>query len=420
MLAHLGGTAATIAVLLAGPALTPATFLAETVEAEAVAFARERSITIDAATQRLEWQQAAPDLASRLATDLSARFGGVWIDVHDGDRVKVGVVGGADPPTYDVVRRAALGVGLIAGWDLVPVRYSAQELDRHNAWLGAEIARVNAGAAAGLTAGLRTDLNAIELQTPSGAALTSSQAALVAEATARLGSAVTVSSYTGRPQPWACNYPYCDKPLRGGIRIWGSLHGCTGGFIARSRTDAKLYQFTAGHCIDGGANDDWWTKYTNGVGHTIGDWHHWKWASGGDMAIIHINDEPGWDPKGWVQVTSGPDTTADSEYHLSSDNLSVIGMRICITGSYYGNSNCGEVTHLGVTVTYGDEDGWVTVHNMGRSTACGTPGDSGAPMYSYHVAYGLVMGGYSECQSFYQGIRGAEDEMNVDVVHAWS
>jgi hypothetical protein len=401
---------ACVLVLATPPALAGARTSAD---GEASAFARERGIPIAAATQRLDWQRAAPDLAVRLTTDLEARFGGVWIDVQDNDRVKVGVVGVADAPSQAIVWRAAQDLGVDAGVDLVPVRYPARDLDRHNAWLSGEVARVNAGATVTLTAGLRTDLNAVELQTPSLGVLTSSQSALVADATHRLGSALIVASYSGVPRPWGCSYPYCDPPLRGGIRIWGSQHGCTGGFIARSRADAKLYQFTAGHCIDGGANDDWYTLFTNGEAHAIGDWHHWKWASSGDMAIVHIDNEPGWNPRGWVQVTSGPDTTADSTYHISSDNYSVIGMRICISGSYYGRSDCGRVTHLGVTVTYGH----VTVHNLGRSTACGGPGDSGGPMYAHHVAYGLVLGGYSECQSFYQGIRAAEHDMNVDIVH---
>lgn len=384
---------------------------------EVASFARERGISAVAAAQRLGWQRSAPDLAARAAGDLGARFGGVWVDVSDGDRVKVGVVGGLDSQAYQIVRRAADGVGLGDGYDVVAVRYSEAELKAHNAWIGAEIARVNQGSAFGLTAGLRTDLNAIEVQAPAGVKLTAAQSALLAEAAKRLGDRLVSSSYLGQPRAWAgCNYPYCDPPLRGGIKILGNLHPCTGGFIARSRVDEELYQFTAGHCADGGDNDSWSTKFTNGSEHVIGPLWHWKWASGGDMAIVQVSNVPGWDPAGWVQVTDGPDTTADSSYHISSDNYSVIGMRICSTGGYYGRSDCGYVTHLGVTVTY---DG-VTVHNLGRSTACGTPGDSGGPLYAYHVAYGILLGGYSECQSFYQGIRAAEDELNVDVIHALS
>jgi hypothetical protein len=390
---------------------------ASELDSEAASFARERGISTATAAQRLGWQLVAPDLAERVANDLGGRSGGVWVDVNDGDRIKIGIVGGSDPQTDSIARRAAEAVGLFEGYDLVEVRHSADELERHNAWLGAEIARVNVGAAATLTAGLRTDLNAIELQTPVHGTLTAAQVAMLAEAAGRLGDRLVLASYLGQPQAWAgCAYPYCDPPLRGGIRINGNIHPCTGGFVARSKVDDKLYQFTAGHCMDGGDNDSWSTRFTDDSVHVIGPLWHWKWHGAGDMAIVRINNVPGWNPKGWVHVTSGPDTTSDTTYHISSDNFSVIGMRICSTGSYYGRSDCGYVTHLGVTVTY---EG-VTVHNLGRSSACGTNGDSGAPMYALHVAHGILLGGYSECQSFYQGIRAAEEALNVDVVHALS
>jgi hypothetical protein len=103
--------------------------------------------------------------------------------------------------------------------------------------------------------------------------------------------------------------------------------------------------------VDGGSNDDWRTKFTDATTHVIGPLWHWEWHGGGDMAIVRINNVPGWNPKGRVHVTDGS-TTEDTSYHISSDNLSLIGMRICSTGSYYARSYCGYVTHLGVTITY--------------------------------------------------------------------
>ncbi|HEU4426303.1 MAG TPA: hypothetical protein VFR67_27505 [Pilimelia sp.] len=62
----------------------------------------------------------------------------------------------------------------------------------------------------------------------------------------------------------------------------------------------------------------------------------------------------------------------------------------------------------------------VTVRGLGRGSFCGTGGDSGAPMYASHVAYGLQVAGLSECDSLYQGIRASEDAMNVNVLHGSS
>lgn len=41
-------------------------------------------------------------------------------------------------------------------------------------------------------------------------------------------------------------------------------------------------------------------------------------------------------------------------------------------------------------------------------------------MYSGHVAYGLHVAGFSECDSLYQSIRGAEYYMGVNVLHGSS
>ncbi|HWO26820.1 MAG TPA: S1 family peptidase [Kofleriaceae bacterium] len=381
---------------------------------EAEGFSRERGISLAEARRRLAWQVRAPRLSDRAASDLGDRFGGVWIDVQDGDRIKVGIAGTAGLDKAAVVRRAADAVGLSEGYDFVEVRHSLATLERANAWLGAQIAKVNHGASATLTAGLRTDLNALQLEAPIDGALTDAQRDLVTAAQARFGDMIVVGTYRGRPTARGCSYPYCDAPLRGGIRITNSGQTCTGGFIARSKEDSVLYQFTAGHCADV-ASDDWETEFTNGTSHVIGAVWNWEFGNGGgDMAILRIANADGWDPKPWVYVTSGPDTTTNMTYEINSDDTSVVGMRICTTGGVYGASDCGYVTQIGMTTSYNGE----TLYNLGRGSYCGTGGDSGAPMYASHVAYGLQVGRFTECDSFYQGIQAAETAMNVNVLHA--
>jgi hypothetical protein len=389
-------------------------------EDEAAGFARQRGISIEEATERLRWQGAAPDMSEAIARDLGSRSGGVWIDNHDGDRVKVGVVGEPDPQVVEAVRQAAETVGLPdTGYDLVPVRHPLTTLEADNHWLGFEIARVNDGAPATLTAGLRTDLNAVELSTPQVGTLTPAQRELVDLAQRRLGVRLVLGSYAGRLEARACGSAYCGKPLRGGVRITmdviGENPGCTAGFVARSKVDEKLYLFTAGHCGSVAGGLMWQTQTYDGTGwdHDIGKTWHWYWGSQGDMAIVRIDAAFLWDPQPWVNVTSGPDTTENETYHIASDKTSVIGMRICTTGSYWGNSDCGFVTQVGMTGTY---DG-VTVHNLGRGSFCGTQGDSGAPMYAQHVAFGLQVAGFAPCDSVYQGIKAAETKLNVNVLH---
>ncbi|WP_437965532.1 S1 family peptidase [Sorangium sp. So ce260] len=392
---------------------SPSSASAAETDWEAEGFARERGISYAEAQQRLGWQALAPHLEELVRADLGDQFGGVWIDVAGRDRIKVGVAGRAGTDTAAVVRDAARKIGLTEGYDIIEVRRSIAEIERVNDWLGDQIAKVNDGAGATLTAGLRTDLNAVELQVPAEGRLTDAQLELVATARARFGDRIVAGSYAGRPTARACVYPHCDPALRGGVRITNSGAGCTGAFIAKSKVDDVLYQFTAGHCADGNV-DDWSTRFTDGSSHVIGPVWHWQWHNGGDMAILRIKNVSGWDPEPWVFVTSGPDTTTNTAYKITSDHTSVLGMRICTTGAFYGRSDCGYVSQLGVTATYGG----VTVKKLGRGSFCGMGGDSGSPMYAKHVAYGLQVAGYSECDSLYQGIRAAESMLNVNVLHA--
>jgi hypothetical protein len=322
------------------------------------------------------------------------------------------VVGKAGVDTAAVVRRAAEAGGLTDGYDLAPVRYSLATLKRANDWLGAQIAKANEGTPVTLTAGLRTDRNSLELQVPTEGSLTAAQRDLITSAQARFGNMIVMGSYAGRPAARACVYPYCDPPLRGGIRITNPGVGCTGAFIAQSKVNSALYQLTAGHCAYQHYSD-WSTRFTDNSSHVVGPVWHWEWNSAGDMSILLINNVPGWNPQPWVNVTSGPDTTAGTTYDITSDSTSVLGMRICTTGAFYGRNECGYVTELDVTATY---DG-VTVDNLGRGSFCGTSGDSGSPMYASHAAYGLQVAGYSECDSLYQGIQAAESILNVNVLH---
>nr|MDT0657169.1 S1 family peptidase [Micromonospora sp. DSM 115978] len=393
----------------AGPAAEPAAEY----DGETLSFARERGITPDEAERRLGWQALAPDLAEGLDRDLKDRFGGVWIAVDRGDRVRIGVAGEVTGEIAEIVKRTAESVGLREGYDIGAVRNPLARLDEANDWLADGLEKVNADARVTLTAGVRTDLNAVELQVPPSSQLTEQQRALVVEARERLAGLLVLGDAVGNATPRACAYPYCDPPLRGGIRITHPNAGCTGAFIAKSKVDDKLYQFTAGHCAYQNYTN-WSTRFTNNSVHVIGPVWTWWWYSGGDMAILRINNVPGWNPQPWVMVTSGPDTTANSTYPIKSDKTSVLGMRICTTGAYYGRSDCGYVTQLNVTATYGG----VTVKHLGRGSFCGTGGDSGAPMYAKNVAYGLQVAGYSECDSLYQGIRAAETKLNVNVLHA--
>ena len=221
-----------------------------------------------------------------------------------------------------------------------------------------------------------------------------------------------MGTFEQRIQHDACSGDYCDPPLRGGVKITHSGTNCTGGFIAQSRVDDKLYQFTAGHCLLG-RSDNWHTDFVDGSQHNIGKRHNWHVGTGGDVGILKINNPTGWDlPENFVYVQASSDTTPNEEYAITSTTTSSIGDRVCLTGATTG-TDCGEVTALGVTHTVAG----TTVTNSGQASYCRAGGDSGAPIYAGHKAFGIHSdSGGSNCSGIYIGINGSQNLMNVDVL----
>jgi len=377
-------------------------------ENEAEYMATERGISVEQADKRLGWQERAPRLAEVADAELGEAFGGVWIAAGEGDRAKLAVVKGA---AMEKARNAIATTGLQDGADIVYVKHGERKLIRIVEWLSSRFEEVDRGAPEVLGAGVRSDLNVVQIDVPRNDNLTAQQRALLAEAKRRHPSAVTFAPYEGRPQPRACAYPHCDPPLRAGIQIHeNGVPNCTGSFLARSRSDGVLYQLTAGHCR--GANVNWGTRFAGGSYHVIGPFHNAVVGSRGDAGILRVRNPAGWNARAWVFVTAGPDTSRNEAYPILREGTSVVGMRICTTGAFYGRSDCGTVTHLNASIDYGNG---VVVRGLGRGNFCGRGGDSGAPMYAGNTAYGIQVAGYRECDSLYQGIRGAEDLMNVDV-----
>jgi Trypsin len=340
----------------------------------------------------------------------AAGFGGVWIG-PDG-RVKIGIAGavggngGRDGAR--AARRLAVGHGLRGETDLVPVRHTLQAIEDGAAWLGGELVRVNQGAPAPLLSAQWVAGNAVELRLPAGA-LTSTQHELVEDARARLGDLLVIGHYGGRLGPNACTVARCDPPVRGGVRMRGSSDVCTVGFLARGRGAGNTYAITAGHCAGNS-----WTVQTSTLRRTLGNVTARRFSSDGDAMIIHVANRGFWKPRPWVYVTRSADTTLEKQYKIRDTGRSVEGARVCLTGSVNG-SDCGRVLRLGITGTYRG----VTVRNLIEADFCGGPGDSGGPVYSGHVAYGIEVANdpdAAQCRTYYQDISSAENFLNVDVM----
>lgn len=408
------------------------------------AIAAQQHVTLAEAATRLSWQQAVPSLNTVLSSQLpAANFGGTWIATNDGDRVKVGVVG-LTPHDRAVVMQAARTVGLSAATDPVPVKYSLNQLVSADTWLASQLNELSPRKASEihLDAGYRTDLNQVQLGV-AGQNLTAAERSLVSRAKTRYGDLIqvvvqpagtavaTIADCVRTPIPPGQIVPgqYCYPPLRGGIQITTintsnfTQYWCTGGFIASSRIDGKLYEFTAGHCVYYGGTGNWTTEFPDGTTHVIGTNHHYIFGASGDMAILNISNPTGWQlPQGWVYVLAGSNTTLNERYPIYSAQYSTIGARVCETGLVSG-SKCGTVLKLGLTEPECDQNNQncVMVDNLGEDSIASAEGDSGAPVYAANQAFGLLSAICAKCGAgvtFYQGIIGASNALNVNIVLA--
>ena len=224
--------------------------------------------------------------------------------------------------------------------------------------------------------------NVVELRLPGSRPLTAGQLRLVREAQARHGAAVRITHDAVQVAPKVCLNFYCDPPLRAGIRGHGGFGPCTLSFLARSRSDGKLYIMTAGHCT-ASKGEPWWTYFPDGSDHDIGPVHNRiNSVAYGDMAVIRVVNEAGWQARAWVLVLASGSTTYNDHYRITRDDYAVEGNRVCATG-ITSLTRCGILRRA------------VIPNEAGRmeATFCTRGGDSGGPVYASNTAYGIIVAG---------------------------
>ena len=343
------------------------------------------------------------------------RFGGMWLAQTPNPSFRVAVVA---PTASDRIRIGRAFERIGTPGDVVPAKFSEQSLVQINTYLAARVGRANHGADVALSVGLRSDLNAVQISAPAIESVTAAQRSFIESALQGFGAAVNLdilAATTGNVLP--CRDVFCDPPLRAGNWNYTSLIGCTGSFLARSKTDGKLYQMTAGHCRVVW-NATWLTDLTNGLSHRIGPIHNSRFTLAGDLGIMKVSDPVWWKSRAWVSVRAGSGTTTNERYSIRSDASSVVGIRVCLSGAGSRASNCGIVTRVGVTVTYLSSN--VTVSGLVESSVCAVPGDSGSPVFAGGIAYGVVSGNSSSsgnCRTYYEPVQTIERLMNVNVAH---
>ncbi len=386
-----------------------------------------RHAGVDAATAaaRLALQDRVPEVNAVVTKQLGANFGGIWSDISTGT-ITVATTGRpVDFSSFD-------GDTQLAGrLKQLTVRHSLADLEALNAKLFL-LARHTDGVT---IAGVSLQSNSVLVHLSAGTVL----AALPADLASAIASARTALSIDTLATPAAVHARSCSNgqgdwgaidcnpPLRGGISIdpgpgswgWGP---CTAGFVARSKSDAKPYVVTAGHCDSTTPTSDaWWAYFANLDAHKVGNTWRRTFASSGDYASIAVANPTGWSPGSYVVVIAGSDTTRDELYPITGAVGSSVGDVVCTTLSMSSATYCGIVTRLGVSVYYNG----VTVQNLGvvhpdTNYECGVNGDSGGPVYRGGKARGIYEADYrtsgNACvEWYYQGISAALSALNLTI-----
>ncbi|MFI0483406.1 S1 family peptidase [Actinomadura sp. 9N215] len=165
----------------------------------------------------------------------------------------------------------------------------------------------------------------------------------------------------------------------GGDPIFSKSGRCTLSFNVRK---ASAYYFlTAGHCV--ASATAWYADpgLTKLLGHSTS-----SSFPGDDYGLVKYASAPE-DTRGGVRF-------GGEFYDITGVGNPTIGQVVTrVTGTT--GVQTGQVTALNQTVNYPEG----TVSGMIRTTLCSEPGDSGAPVFSDHLAIGLISGGSGNCSS---------------------
>ncbi|WP_405947023.1 S1 family peptidase [Streptomyces prunicolor] len=183
--------------------------------------------------------------------------------------------------------------------------------------------------------------------------------------------------------------------ITGGDAIYGGGYRCSLGFNVHS--GSTYYFLTAGHC--GEVASTWYSN--SGQSTVLGTNVGYSFPTN-DFALVR-----------YTGSAAHPSTVGTQT--ISSAATPSVGTTVYRRGSTTG-THSGRVTALNATVNYGSGD---VVYQMIQTTVCAEGGDSGGPLYSGTVAYGLTSGGSGNCTSggttFFQPVTEALSYYGVSV-----
>ncbi len=221
-------------------------------------------------------------------------------------------------------------------------------------------------------------------------------------------------------QPATCTFPYCTKPLRGGVEIFETGGGaCSAGFVAKQ--GANRFLITAGHC--GAAGTAWKSEvtplYPNNL--SIGTMVASNFGLAGDWGAIAMTGYWGENAQGGYFANWGTGNPLDQTYATRSPIVGSFGCRFGRTSGF----SCGTVDQTNVTLPY---VGGIVVGNLFRASGCARYGDSGGTWVGPDSTLGGLVSGTTAavgttCPTvgtdlvFMQDARIAENLLAVEAEH---
>lgn len=402
---------AIVAIAVQSPPATAGPLDSTVADPAVVSLAKEHGLSLADAAERIDWQHRASVAKPVIEHRLGDSFAGMWADEPGGGRINISVSG-----DVRAARAVLAETGVSTFTDVVLVQHSMAELQAIRDQVMERLRPLlEAAPGAQASVGASPERNVVEVSLPARGFDELSAERVASSLTGSFGEAVAVELSTARMQRSECVEPYCDPPLRAGVRIHNGHSSCTSGFPARSRSDNKLYLMTAGHCGAANPNAAWYSYQTNGNQRTIGrTLEHRRVHDGtGDMQIVAVNNPAGWNTRAWVFVRDGAETVRNKQYPITRDTNPQAGWRVCMAGAATG-THCGSVTQPNSCFFI---DGRF-VCDIASATYRSRNGDSGAPVFGYNWAYGLNVGFVpGTAISYFHPIRVVENRLNVNVAH---
>ncbi|WP_089012630.1 trypsin-like serine protease [Micromonospora inositola] len=352
------------------------------------------------AARRLALQELSAPLATRLAGQFPAQYGGMWLDQTAGGVLTIGATDAAP------LRTAVAGVPDAAHVRVAPVRNSLARLTAAATRLAGTL-----GGVAGTD--VVVDQRANEVVVLTGDRIDGQDARLADALSAAGVPARAQARVAGASIEKACDPRYCAQaPMRGGIRLDvprddGTVGGCTTGFNVVGKGGVS-YVLTAGHCVVGGRHqhvDRTWHQYLGpkvrvGVESTapvlaenayptdyaimpyqtgvIDRWAYPLRKTGPVPSLVNY-----WCVKDNPRCTSSRDIAITGYVPVADIQ---VGWVVCATGSAYTPAP-GEVyvdSGAGAGYVPGTRCGEITGKTSGGIDVriCARPGDSGGPLFT--------------------------------------